>query len=355
MKNKCALIIIVALFVVSGAWAESISELKKACMWGEGSGCNNLGVMYEQGIGVEKDYKEASKYYQEACDLNNGYGCSNLGVLYYNGYGIARDGKKAIEYCQKACDLNNAIGCYNLGLWYAEGKGIGVSYTEAVYMKGENVRANYEKAAEYYQKACYLGNQNGCEAYQKLSQTLLEMGIGLLLYIGILAVIFGGLYFINKNIYKGFIDKIFRKITIPQGKASRIMAAILIGIQVLAVLSSVTPLLQAPFVLFDGLLLIAVVLGNLFIFALMVLCVYVEIKFLYRYRAFWFYFILALIVSLITTGVFSPNAWQSLLVSHVVQLSMVFHYIWYRKNKHTLIESYQSKPKDEPNIDDVQK
>ncbi|AFX91420.1 secreted protein [Helicobacter pylori Aklavik117] len=43
------------------------------------------------------------KYFKKACDLKEGMGCYNLGVLYQNGEGVEKDLKKATQYYQKAC------------------------------------------------------------------------------------------------------------------------------------------------------------------------------------------------------------------------------------------------------------
>ncbi|TXE87624.1 sel1 repeat family protein [Campylobacter volucris] len=63
---------------------------------------------YESG-----DYPTALKYFQQACDLNNGSGCNNLGIMYENGDGVRKNLSKALEYFGKACDLKNDEGCQN--------------------------------------------------------------------------------------------------------------------------------------------------------------------------------------------------------------------------------------------------
>ncbi len=47
----------------------------------------NLGMLsYDK-----QDFSKAKEYFEKACDLNNGGGCSNLGVLYQNGQGVEKD------------------------------------------------------------------------------------------------------------------------------------------------------------------------------------------------------------------------------------------------------------------------
>jgi TPR repeat protein len=59
-----------------------------------------------------------------AFGLNDGSGCSQLGLMYEKGKGVKQDDFKALKFYQKACDLNNGTGCFNLGLMYEEGKGV---------------------------------------------------------------------------------------------------------------------------------------------------------------------------------------------------------------------------------------
>ncbi|GHQ56337.1 hypothetical protein VN1227_02960 [Helicobacter pylori] len=80
------------------------------------------------GLGVKsydkQDFTQARKYFEKACDLNNGEGCSNLGVLYQNGQGVEKDLTKAAQFYSKACELNNGFGCAALGDLYYDGEGV---------------------------------------------------------------------------------------------------------------------------------------------------------------------------------------------------------------------------------------
>ncbi|EAK5748022.1 sel1 repeat family protein [Campylobacter lari] len=105
---------------------------------------------YESG-----DHINAIKYYKQACDLNSGISCSNLGVMYEDGKGVEKDNFKAVEFYQKACSLNDNLGCFNLAIMYENGKGI---------------RKDTSKALEYFGKACDLKSDDGCENYARLKQ-----------------------------------------------------------------------------------------------------------------------------------------------------------------------------------------
>ena len=96
-----------------GDYQKAVELFKKACDSGEAKGCNNLGVLYEDGQGVKQDYQKAAQLYQKACDSGEANGCYNLGVSYNNGRGVKQDFFTAKQYYGKACDLGLQLGCDN--------------------------------------------------------------------------------------------------------------------------------------------------------------------------------------------------------------------------------------------------
>jgi hypothetical protein len=59
-----------------------IDWLKKESDKGNTMAQNNLGVMYNNGKGVKKDYKEAFRLYKLSADQGNEYAQVNLGYMY---------------------------------------------------------------------------------------------------------------------------------------------------------------------------------------------------------------------------------------------------------------------------------
>ncbi len=68
----------------------------------------------------KQDFSKARKYFERACGLNNNKGCFNLGALYQNGQGVEKDLIKVAYFYTKACDLKDGSGCFNLGELYLE-------------------------------------------------------------------------------------------------------------------------------------------------------------------------------------------------------------------------------------------
>jgi len=61
-----------------------------------------VGEIYEKGLGVQPDYREAAKWYRRAADAGNARAAVNLGYLYEQGLGVARDPAEAVAWYRRA-------------------------------------------------------------------------------------------------------------------------------------------------------------------------------------------------------------------------------------------------------------
>jgi TPR repeat protein len=86
----------------------------------------NLALMYERGIGVPKDEKEARVWYRKAAEQGNSNAQFNLGVLYENGRGGDVDFSQANQWYRKAAAQGDALAIGNLGILYIRGDGVKV-------------------------------------------------------------------------------------------------------------------------------------------------------------------------------------------------------------------------------------
>ena len=71
-----------------------------------------------------------------------------LGMMYSNGLGSEKDDKKAFEWINKAAEQNNADAQYFLG---------------SMYQSGEGVAKNKRKALEWFNKSAQQGNEKAIE------------------------------------------------------------------------------------------------------------------------------------------------------------------------------------------------
>jgi TPR repeat protein len=84
----------------------------------------NLGLMYEHGIGVGKDEKEAIFWYRKTAEQGNSNAQYNLAVLYENGRGSTVDFAQANHWYRKAAEQGDALAIGNLGMLYMRGQGV---------------------------------------------------------------------------------------------------------------------------------------------------------------------------------------------------------------------------------------
>ena len=123
---------------------------ERACESGDAEACFSAALRHDDGTdGVTKDYARASDFYERGCKLGHTMCCNNLGVDYEHGYGVDASAPKARDLYQRACDAKNALGCRNLALLY-EGDG------------GAGVRTDLPKAFASFTRGCDLEDGTAC-------------------------------------------------------------------------------------------------------------------------------------------------------------------------------------------------
>jgi len=102
----------------------AVKEFRAGADEGHSDSQFNLGLMYEQGIGVEKDEKEAVVWYLKAAQLGNSNAQYNLAVLYENGRGCDVNFKEAHKWYREAVVQGDGLAVGNLGMLYIRGQGV---------------------------------------------------------------------------------------------------------------------------------------------------------------------------------------------------------------------------------------
>ena len=77
---------------------------EKAALQGDATAQSNIGYLYAQGLGVQKDDAKALYWYQKAADQGNAEGQQNLGLIYEYGYGVPKNQEQAIFWYRKAAE-----------------------------------------------------------------------------------------------------------------------------------------------------------------------------------------------------------------------------------------------------------
>jgi serine/threonine protein kinase/TPR repeat protein len=167
-----------------------------ACTRGYGNACFDLGITFNFGSGVVKDYPRAATFYSKACSAGNGDGCNSLGQMYFGGLGVNQDYSRAAAYYIKACDAGDSLGCSGAANMYTDGKFVPEDDSRAaeLYATGlsidskdcnagkymlctfvadeyENgfygISKDIEKAKQFYRKGCSMGSKLSCDKLKK--------------------------------------------------------------------------------------------------------------------------------------------------------------------------------------------
>jgi localization factor PodJL len=125
------------------ALPEAIKKIEAKAFEGVPEAQHDLAAIYTAGHGgVAIDYKRAAQWFAEAAANGVANARYNLGVLYHQGLGVDRDINKAIGWYRAAAALGHPEADYNLGIAAIEG--IGTEY-------------NPRQAATFFEKAARGG------------------------------------------------------------------------------------------------------------------------------------------------------------------------------------------------------
>lgn len=118
-----------------------------------------VGMMYEQGLGVDPDYALAAEYYEKGVESGDLTSIYYLGLLYEQGLGVKQDYGKAAElYAEvSASDNKSATGVVAAG--YALGR---------LYEQGLGVEQDLSRALALYREAAEYGNEDAAAALERL-------------------------------------------------------------------------------------------------------------------------------------------------------------------------------------------
>ena len=92
----------------------ALPAIKKFSTEGRAWAQSDLGSLYEDGLVLPRDYKEAFFWYRAAAEQGYAGAQTNLGILYARGLGVATNRNTAIEWFEKAAAQGDAAAIRNL-------------------------------------------------------------------------------------------------------------------------------------------------------------------------------------------------------------------------------------------------
>jgi tetratricopeptide (TPR) repeat protein len=98
-------------------------------------------------------FDEARAQYQEAAAQGHTQAMNNIGLLYSNGQGVEKDGVKALEWFRKAAAKGDVAGLTYIGAAHLSGVGVAKDSDLAIAQFNEAIRLEPKYAVAYYYRA----------------------------------------------------------------------------------------------------------------------------------------------------------------------------------------------------------
>ena len=115
----------------------------KMAQLGSDHGAYQLGWIFEH---VQPtDYKQAMEWYLQAAAKNHALAKNNIGYMYEHGMGVKKDYATAAHWYEQAANSGEKRGQYHLALLYEQGLGVDTNLERAMtLMRASAVAGNHE-------------------------------------------------------------------------------------------------------------------------------------------------------------------------------------------------------------------
>lgn len=106
-----------------GHYPTAERALRKPAASGDARAQNNLGYLYEHGLGVAQSFEQALHWYRKASDAGLPEARYNLATLYHHGRGVPRSFENALALFTAAAQAGYADAEYMVGEYHRAGLG----------------------------------------------------------------------------------------------------------------------------------------------------------------------------------------------------------------------------------------
>ena len=118
-----------------------------------------LGQLYDQGLGVPRDFKKAAEWYAKGAAQGDPHSQFALGVMLAEGRGIQQNKKLAAQFFEMAAAKNHAIAIYNLAPDYVDGEARPQDFQKAYQLMLRAAELDYAPAQ--YDLAAFFKDGRG--------------------------------------------------------------------------------------------------------------------------------------------------------------------------------------------------
>ena len=104
--------------------AEAARWFRKAADQGLADAQNDLGVMYQEGLGVAQDSAAAVTWWRKAAEQGLPQAEYRLGAAYHRANGVEQNYEAALHWYRKAATQGEPEAQYELGVMFRNGEGV---------------------------------------------------------------------------------------------------------------------------------------------------------------------------------------------------------------------------------------
>ncbi len=125
-----------------GEYDRALAAYQEAAGAGSAAAMTSIGVIYEKGLGTDRDYRTALDWFYRAADAGEPAAMFWIGWNYYYALGVDRSYSTALKWCLKAAEAGNAEA---------------MNWVSDMYRYGQGTSADPEKAEQWRQRAVEAG------------------------------------------------------------------------------------------------------------------------------------------------------------------------------------------------------
>ena len=152
-------------------YVQALEILKLGAEKGYADCQNEIGLLYESGLGVQKDYEQALFWFSAAAKKGFGQAQYKLACLYETGNGVVQDINKAIELFKQAAQKDVGMANYKMGLYACGSKNYALAKTYYEKAASKNIALAYNDLGTLYDNGL-IGSRSNSDLKRALSYYL---------------------------------------------------------------------------------------------------------------------------------------------------------------------------------------
>lgn len=135
--------------------ARGVSLIQAAAQADDAAGLQFLGALYENGVGVARDYARAAEHFSRAVSKGYAPAYARLGSLYMRGLGVRQNFRTAFELFNQGAQMGDPLSQLRLGQLAFNG----FVSPQGEFLRRRSSSPNYEMALQLFSQAAAQGDK----------------------------------------------------------------------------------------------------------------------------------------------------------------------------------------------------